>query len=244
VRIVSDGADTGFGEWRGRTVPIETAEAARALATKSPWNYAWRPLRDGSLEVAHIADRRVVLHRFRPGVAEPELLAESARTSRLSAALMCSFVPAFVSLILIFAVSPWFILVMLGFVGLLVLGVRLDEQPGLRPWVRERFGSDEDWATMPRVVGDLPATGNQLIALCAFADSHKDAVLYRPLVHGTVEVALERPGGYEIQVMDREGDLRAARTVEIRRPSERKLRKAEGDGPKWKTLMTDDPPGD
>jgi hypothetical protein len=226
------------------TVPIAAVLGARDLASKEPWSYAWRALPDGSLEVAHIADRRNQLHILRPGAPGVELVARSDRQSGASRALGLCIYAALFSLVLIFWIAWWFVLVVAGFAALGFLGSRLDARPPLRDWLRAREGSLDGWVRMPRVVGDLPATGNQLLALCALAESNKHVVVYRVLPRGTVEVALKRDGGHRIEWIERSGARRTARSTEIRGLSKRQLRKHEGNDPKWQELRTDAPPTD
>jgi hypothetical protein len=226
------------------TVPIAAVLGARELASKEPWNYAWRALPDGSLEVAHIADRRNQLHILRPGTPGAELVARSDRQSEASRALELCIYAAFFSVVLIFWIAWWFVFVVAGFAALGFLGSRLDVRPPLRDWLRARDGTLDGWVRMPRVIGDLPATGNQLLELCALAESNRNVIVYRVLPRGTVEVPLERDGVYAIEWVEQSGSRRHARATEIRGISKRQLRKHEGNDPKWQDLRTDEPPSD
>ena len=235
-------ADGGASEPVTRPVDPATAAAARE-STSEPWASRWRALPDGSLQVAREDDHRIALLVFRAGSDRPELVAQSEQKSLLLRMLGGAWILAFFALFLVFAVSPWFAALLAVLIGVIAVGVVRDPGLTVEKFLVER-GAEASWTRMPRVVGEAPASGNQLIALCALAEEHKRHVCFRNLLRGTVEVAVPRDRGYDVLWIDRAGVLRKARSVERGGPSVRKLRKLEGRDPDWHELRTDSPPSD
>jgi hypothetical protein len=225
-----------------RPVSREAIEAARKIASKNPWHNRWRVNPDGTLEVAYISKRRNVLARFGPDGAAEEV-DRSAQQSWFTAVLQNLWVVAVVGLVELF--DDWrvgLVILTLG-VGVAAFGFRLGTKPDLYDWLRGSYGEIDDWTPMPRLFGELPPTGNQVVAICRAAAEHRDTALCRVLPGGVVELAVEGPGGYEIFSVDQRGRLREERAVAVKAPTSSRLRKVDG-GPKWQYVETGDPPGD
>jgi hypothetical protein len=88
----------------------------------------------------------------------------------------------------------------------------------VRPWLRERLGSDDGWTTVPRRVGSEPSTGNQLIAIAALADEHGGQAVFRELDDGTIEVATKKGGLVERHAIDARGTTTSVEAMPTRAP--------------------------
>lgn len=225
-----------------RPVPPESVEVARKLAKKEPWNCRWRVLLDGSLEVAYLVNRRNVLARIWANGSHEEL-ARSDGQSTLSVSLEKGLYVAFLGFILVFT-TWWALIPLVGGAAAFAIGAHLDRRPNLADWARERSGSGDEWAPMPRMVGELPPTGNQLFTLCRIArhgrferPSH-DTAQYCIHPDGVVEVAFSRDGGHLLIPIDAMGREGASRRIEG------KLKRAVPPFPRWHSVQTGDPPGD
>ena len=163
-------SDGGWGEpdFAPRAVESTAAEATRReFANSSTKEVVWRARADGTLELARRHRARVELYTVSLD-GTPQLVATSERSRRAIAALVCACGAAGVGF------GTW---VATGgeawafglFAGLLVFGGilagRIDRGLLVRAWLRERFGTDEDWVIVPHKFDGAPATGNQLIAI-------------------------------------------------------------------------------
>jgi hypothetical protein len=141
------------------------------------------------------------------------------------------------------AFAWWFLLLIPAFLVASAAGRRLDRTPTVGNWVNEELGLG-DWPPMPRKLGDEPATGSQLIALCQLAHAHGDVISYRNLPRGTVEAAIRESRGYDLYRIDQAGHTQRHRHVEVRLPAMWALKKALADDARWSTIKTDEEPSE
>jgi len=237
----------GWGEpdFAPRVVESTTAEATRrAFADSSTKEVVWRARVDGTLELARRHRARVELYTVSRDGA-PQLVATSERSRRAIAALVCACGASGVGF------GTW---VATGgeawafglFAGLLAFGGmlagRIDRGFLVRTWLRERFGTDEDWVVVPHRFEGEPATGNQLIAIAGLADARGERAVFRMLPTGMAEVAIEREGAIDVYAVDAVGGVVLVDRLDLR--SLRKVCKVRGERSEWHRLETKVETGD
>jgi hypothetical protein len=180
--------DPFAGAYSRWAVPVTAAEAALTLRDDD-LEAVWRALPDGSVQVARPCRGRVELYEVPPdGV--PRLVDASPRSSRKVAAELMQgvagvgFIVAFLAT-WVYRPAAWAIGASLV---LYVVSFLLRWRSHVRPWVRERFGSDDEWSKVPWLVDGRPPTGNQMIAMSGIVARHSGNGVYRTLSDDTAEL--------------------------------------------------------
>ena len=166
------------------------------------------------------------------------LVASSPRSTRALAATACGYACGVFLIVgvpgAMFVSDAFFVLVALTFLaGPLAFLLRWRSR--VRPWVRDRFGSDGDWVGVPWRIEGAVTTGSQAIALSALAE--RSSVSYRVVDDGALEVVVRRKE-VEVHSIDRLG---AATLIETR--PNRRFELAELRGPEvtWHEVLMTDP---
>jgi hypothetical protein len=94
-----------------------------------------------------------------------------------------------------------------------LIGTLLWRTSRVRSFVRTRFGTDHDWAPIPRGADLEGANGEQQLAAAAMTHAAGDKSMVRVLPEGLVEIAVRGSGGTDVYVIDRHGRSELMRTV-------------------------------
>ncbi len=217
-------------------VEVKTADAARKLRDGN-FESVWRALPDGSVQVARPRWGRVELFTVFPWRA-PQLTEWSSRSTRKVLAEVCligSGVSIPVGVIgSIFVSESFGLLFLVTFIGF-PLGLLLRWRSNVRPWLRERFGGDDDWAKMPWRIDVEPATGNQAISMSGLVADGGACGRYRIATDGWLELLTN--GGKRSYRIDRLGNA-----TEVLLPDARWLTDLElNPQNEWHEILTYDP---
>ncbi len=203
----------GEDQFTARVSTVAAADAARDLVGNSAKGI-WRALPDGSIEVARPRRARVELYVAQPDGAT-QLIDASRRSVRRAVAeagaVGCWGLAALSIVGLMFTDGKSednFGVALVGAVALFVLFCLLGVGGArVRPWIRERCGTDADWTIVPRQVsrGFEPTSGNQLITAAAMADAEGGSIWVRKLDDGQVEVMTTRRKRADYYVIDTAG---------------------------------------
>ena len=194
------------------TAATETALAlarGRFVTRDGRRDAVWRARDDGIVELVRGYANRVQLLEV-SGDGTSRVVASSPRSMRktIASVLEVAWLGAFVIGGALFLVSTSFApLLALTFV-LAPLALLVRWRSDVRPWVRDHFGTDDDWAPVPWKLQGRPTTGNQVVALSRLVADRNDA-RYRVLDGGDVELATRGRHGQLIRV-DRAGSVTAA----------------------------------
>jgi hypothetical protein len=228
-----------------RAVESATAEAARReFADSSTKEVVWRARVDGTLELARRHNARVELYTVSHD-GTPQLVATSERSHRAIAAVVCECAGFGVGVGIWVAVGgkSWAFLLAIGlFVLCGLLAGYIDRGSLVRSWLRERFGTDEDWVVVPHKFEGEPATGNQLIAIAGFVDARGERAVFRMLHNGIAEVAIARYGAIEVYAVDAVGGVALVDRLDLR--SLGKVCKVRGERSEWHRVETKVETGD
>jgi uncharacterized membrane protein YphA (DoxX/SURF4 family) len=239
------GGGWGDPNFAPRAVESAAAEATRSdFADSSTKEVVWRARVDGTLELARRHSARVELYTVsRDGT--PQLVATSERSRRAIVAAVCACGGFGVGGGIWLAVGgkSWAFALAIGlFVLCGVLAGHIDGGSLVRTWLRERFGTDEDWVVVPHRFEGEPATGNQLIAIGGLADARGERAVFRMLHNGVAEVATERDGAIEVYAVDAVGGVALVDRLDLR--SLGKVCKVRGERSEWHRVETKVETGD
>jgi hypothetical protein len=235
----------GDPDFARRTVQAAVAETTRReFARRGGKEVVWRARADGTLELARCVDARVELYAVSPDGTR-QLVATSERSLRAIAPFVCGAVGFVVGVGILMAAdgAGWAFAL---FAGLLALGgmvgAYVDRRSLVRTWLRERFGTDEDWVVVPHTFEGEPATGNQMVAIGGLADARGERAVYRMLPDGTAEVAIRCDGSTDVHAVDAAGGVVLVERLSVRRLG--KVRKVRGDRSEWHKVETKVDTGD
>ena len=229
-----------------KPVSVAAAQAAAyRFGNSATKEVVWRAQPDGTLQVARRRRARVELYSVAAD-GTPELLEISRRSGRATAEYIGAyggFAVGFATF-LVRGGDAWgagtaFLFVVAGW----TLASRIGPGSLVRAWLRERFGTDADWVTVPgNAILGATDTGNQLVAIAGLADARGEEAVYRNLPDGTVEAATKGHHSIEIHAVDHRGGVALVDTLEAR--SLRKVSKLRGERAEWHRLTTKVDDGD
>jgi hypothetical protein len=217
---------------------FKLATSGRDLVFNGRRDAVWRARSDGVVEVARAEWGRVELYEVHDD-GTSRLVAASSRSASKVAASICAYGAGgflVVGVLGAMVVSEGFAaLTALTFV-LFPLTFVLRGRSNVRPWIRVRFGSDDDWANLPWEIEGTTTTGNQAVALAALAN--RGTVRYRVLDDGALEVVVR--GAKQVEVLT--VDCFGAVTVGEALPSKRfELNRLRGADVTWHAVIRTDP---
>jgi hypothetical protein len=191
---------------------LELATAPHELVYNGRIDAIWRVRPDAVVELARPNHGRVELLEVY-GDGTSAVVAASSRSLRRTAASACAYATG-ASLVvgvpaaMLTGSAAFSALAALSFL-LFPLTFLLRGRSPVRPWVRARFGTDDDWADVPTGIHGEPETGSQVIALCTAA--HRSTLHYQVVEGGSLE-AVKRGKQVEVLRIDRSGETHVVET--------------------------------
>jgi hypothetical protein len=233
------GSATKVVERAASDAAFQIVKAGRDVVSNGRRDAVWRARPDGVVEVARGEWGRVELYEVHDD-AIARLIATSPRSIAKVLSTLCAYASAIGLVVgvvgaMILGGGPVLAVAALPFI-LLPLSFLLRWKSNVRPWIRQRFGADDDWADVPWELEGDPPTGSQAIALTLLART--STVRYRVLEDSNLEVVVRAGKEMNVLSLDRAGDS----TITESLPAKRfKLEELRGEKVTWHKVVETDP---